>query len=242
MAAVFYDAMVSAIGATKEPARLDQLARDVWAAHGAGMVSDVQAQDLAERVHSRRPAAAHALFVVPGPDRPAAANRIQRSPEQRSPDRAASLERRRRLAMSGHLPPNLAMRFTMGELAVLKVLADECLAHGACDLSYNELAARSGTCRTVAMETIKLAELDHTMINVQRRPRSGRKHLTNIIRIVRADWLDWLNKGNRRNAAAAACERAKPTFRLRGALFPTPRSQVSRDSILPRPVNSVKRE
>ena len=50
------------------------------------------------------------------------------------------------------------------------------------------------------------------MIKVQRRPRSGRKHLTNVIRIVRAEWLDWLRKGHRKAYAIAACNRAKPIF------------------------------
>ena len=52
------------------------------------------------------------------------------------------------------------------------------------------------------------------MIKVERRPRSGRKQLTNIIRIVRAEWLDWLRKGHRKAYAIAACARAKPDFHL----------------------------
>jgi hypothetical protein len=47
--------------------------------------------------------------------------------EQRSPDRQASIERRRRLAASGPLPPVMAARFTVSELAVLRIVGDEVL-------------------------------------------------------------------------------------------------------------------
>ena len=94
---------------------------------------------------------------------------------------------------------------------MLKVLADEWLAHGACDRSLNELAARAGVCRSLAKRTVRLAELDG-LVTVLRRPRSGRKHLTSIVRIVRAEWIDWLSKGRRKTYAVNACNRAKPMF------------------------------
>ena len=109
------------------------------------------------------------------------------------------------------MPPAFAAGFTTGELAVLKVISDEWLAHGACDRSLNELAARAGVCHSLAKRAVRLAELDG-LFTVQRRPRSGRKHLTNIIRIIRAEWLDWLRKGRRKTYATNACNRAKPIF------------------------------
>jgi hypothetical protein len=138
---------------------------------------------------------------------------------------------RRQHAATGPLPPNLAANFTTGELAALKIVADEFLAHGACDLSRNEIGARAGVSKTVVKHALKLAERNHSMIKVERRPRSGRKHLTNIIRIVRAEWLDWLRKGHRKAYAIAACARAKPDFHLaRGAQKNPPRAQVLRNS------------
>jgi hypothetical protein len=50
---------------------------------------------------------------------------IQRSPEQRSPDRQASFLRRRTLAGTGPLPPHLMAKFTTGEQAALKIVANE---------------------------------------------------------------------------------------------------------------------
>jgi hypothetical protein len=104
--------------------------------------------------------------------------------------------------------------------------ADEWLAHGACDRSLNEIAARAGVCRSLAKRTIRLAEA-LGLTTVQRRPRSGRKHLTNIVRIIRAEWIDWLSKGNRKVAAVNACNKAKPIFaQAGGAQTNPPRLQV----------------
>jgi hypothetical protein len=167
---------------------------------------------------------------------------IQRTPEQRSPDRRASLLRRREHAATGPLPPNLATGFTVGELAVLKVISDEWLAHGACDRSLNELGARAGVCRSIAQRAVRQAELDG-LLTVQRRPRSGRKHLTSIVRIVRAEWKDWLAKGRRKTYATNACHRAKPIFaEVRQVQKSTPRSQQFRNSGSDRVDKTVKKE
>jgi hypothetical protein len=236
---MFYDAMAEAIEATYPNQRegLDHLSRDVWRAHGAGQLSDDQAQDLAEQIQRRRPAA---LKAVGGPLVAPARYRIQRSPEQRSPDRQASIEKRYRLAMSGHIPGRLN-RYTISELAVLKILSDEWLAHGVCDISLNELGARAGVCRSVAQRTVQLAE-DDGLVRVQNRPRSGRKHLPNLVWIIRAEWIDWLLKGNRKAHAARSCERAKPNFAAaRQVLSSPPRSQVLQKRIQRRVGNSVKK-
>jgi hypothetical protein len=208
---------------------LDNLARKLWAAHGAGAISDDQAHRLGELIQQRRRGQAGATRSLAASTPTPGRSYIQRSPEQRSPDRRASLLRRRQHAATGPLPPNLAAGFTTGELAALKIVADECLAHGACDLSKNEIGARAGVCKTVVKRALKLAEVRLTMISVLRRPRSGRKHLTSIIRIIRAEWLTWLDKGNRRAYAIKACERAKPDFkRFRGVHMDPPRAQIFR--------------
>ena len=223
---MFYDQLATAI-ANAGRTQLDDYSRQLWKAHGAGIVADGQAQQLAEMIQRRRgPRPAATLSGT------AAAPRytIQRSPEQRSPDRRASIRRRREHSATGPLPPHLAATFTTGELAVLKVISDEWLAHGACDRSLNELAARAGVCHSLAKRAVRLAELDGLLM-VQRRPRSGRKHLTNIIRIIRAEWLDWLAKGRRKAYAVGACNRAKPIFaEARGVQNNPPRSQYFRNS------------
>ena len=104
----------------------------------------------------------------------------------------------------------------------------------------SEMAARAGVSLTVVKQAVRYAELDG-LITVQRRPRSGKKHLTNIIRIIRVDWLTWLDKGHRKAYAIAACNRAKPDFPLAGgAQKNPPRSQDPGNSNRDRVDKTVK--
>jgi hypothetical protein len=236
-----YNALATAIEGAARP-QLDDFARQVWKAHGAGIVADDQAQRLQELIQRRRGSQLLTRGLLSASPTMAPRYYIQRSPEQRSPDRRASLLRRREHSATGPLPPHLATGFTTGELAVLKVISDEWLAHGACDRSLNELAARAGVCHSLARRAVRLAELDG-LFTVQRRPRSGRKHLTNIIRIIRAEWLEWLAKGRRKAYAVNACNRAKPIFaEARGVQNNPPRSQHFRNSSSDRVDKTVKKE
>jgi hypothetical protein len=227
---MFYDAMTTAIEGLKpnEAKRGQGLREDIWHAHAAGQLSDDQAQELAERIERQQRAGKTQWRLITG-----SSPRfwIQRSPEQRSPNRRASIERRRLHAASGMLPPWIAANYTMGEQAVLRIVADECLAHGVCALSRNEIAARAGVSHALAKRTLLIVER-HGLISVKRRPRSGRKHLANITRIVRAEWIDWLKKGNRKSRAVQNCFLAKPVFRLaRGVQMSPPRAQIHNPNI-----------
>jgi hypothetical protein len=110
---------------------------------------------------------------------------------QRSPDRAASIERRRHLAASGPMPPRLASRFTTGELAVLRIVGDEVRARGVCGLHVDAIAARAGVCRTTAQNAIREAYRLGLLIREERR-RRGQPSLTNLIKIISTEWLTWL--------------------------------------------------
>ena len=222
---MFYDHLATAIENAGRN-QLDECSRQVSRALGVASVTDDQAERLYDLIQVRRGS---------GPARGLAASTptvgryfIQRSPDQRSPDRRASLLRRRQHAYTGPLPPSLAANFTPGELAVLKIVGDECLAHGACDRSRNEIGARAGVSMTIVKRAIRYAERD-SLIKVVRRPRPGRKNLTNIITIIRADWIDWLSKGGRKTYAKKACDRAKPDF-VQGARMNPPRAQDFRNS------------
>ncbi len=237
---MFYDLLATAIE-TAGRNQLDELSRQVWRAHVSSVIADDQAQQLAETIQRRR-GASDARGLLSATSTIAPRYLIQRSPEQRSPDRRASIKRRREHTATGPLPPHLARHYTYGQVAVLRIVADEWLAHGACDRSLNELAARAGVCHSLAKRAVRLAELDG-LLTVQRRPRSGRKHLTNIIHIVRAEWLDWLHKGRRKAYATGACYRAKPDFPLpRGVQKNPPRSQVLRKAGGERVDKTVKKE
>jgi hypothetical protein len=134
---------------------------------------------------------------VTPPKAPSASPAFLRSPEPKSPDRHRSIERRRRLAASGPMPPALACRYTVGELAVLRIVADEVIARGTCDRSLAEIAARAGVCRKLAQLTLRMAARDGLIV-VERRPRPGRKNLTNVVRIISQAWLAWMRHRNHR--------------------------------------------
>ena len=236
---MFYDQLATAIENAAR-CQLDDYSRQVWRPMVPGIVADDQAQQLAELIQRRRGP------VDRGSARdPMSQRRATSSSDPRSSDRRTGGLRfcgGASTAATGPLPPHLAAGFTTGELAVLKVISDEWLAHGACDRSLNELAARAGVCQSLAKRAVRLAELDG-LFTVQRRPRSGRKHLTNVIRIIRAEWLDWLRKGRRKTYATNACNRAKPIFaEVRGVQNNPPRSQHSRNSDSGSVDNIVKKE
>jgi hypothetical protein len=235
---MFYDQLVTAIERAAR-SQLDDLSRQVWLAYGAGTIDD-RAHELQEMIERRRgPSKRVQALLVPSTIN---VSRIHRSPEQRSPNRQASLLRRREHVATHSLPPHLARQYTLGHNAVLRIVADEWLAHGVCDRSQNELAARAGVSRKVVKQAIRFAERDE-LIAVQRRPRSGRKHLTNIIRIIKHEWITWLRHGRRKTYATNACNRAKPDFPLsRGVLRSPPRSQVLRKAGDDRVDKTVKKE
>jgi hypothetical protein len=177
---------------------LDYLARQLWAAHANGTLTDAAAQSLSEQLHDRQ--------RVSRNDPPQPGSRrssifpVRRY--QRSPDRQRSLERRRSLAASGPMPPRLASMFTTGELAVLRLVADEVRNRGLCALTIPELAARAGVCRRTAQVAIRQAAA-LGLLTVQERRQQGRLNLSNILRIVSTEWLSWLKK--------TGCKKGDPT-------------------------------
>jgi hypothetical protein len=183
----FTDQLVATIAAAEYP-QLNGLSRDVWRSWAAGTITDQDAQAAAEAIQARR-------TVAPVPTAPPGQRSVfPKRRAQRTPDRQRSIERRRRLAASGPLPPQLAAHFTTGELAVLRIVGDEVRAHGACSLHVDAIAARAGVGRTTAQNALREARALGLM-TVQERRRRGQPSLTNIVRIVSAEWRTWLRLG-----------------------------------------------
>src|SRR3978361_237866 len=127
---MFRETMGAAIDGARTLAQMDELSRQIWQAHTSGAVDDAGAQGLAERLHERRGSIRAGIVPVGIP-----AGRVSLFPPRRhsvSPDRIASRDRRRLLACSGPMPPTLASRFPTGELAVLRIVADEVGGKGVC--------------------------------------------------------------------------------------------------------------
>src|SRR3954451_5452062 len=124
-----------------ELARVAQL---LWKAYAAGHVSEAEASALSEAIEVRR--------ALPAPQKPA-----QRRVGSR-PRSGASMERRRRWASCGALPPALASRVTLAEQAGLSVVAAEHVRHGRCTLVLDHIAALAGVCRKTVKNALREAE------------------------------------------------------------------------------------
>src|SRR3954453_17093749 len=190
----FCDQMAAAIDGARTLNRLDHLSRSIWQGLAAGAVADDDAQALAERLHAHR-------GVLRGEIRPVGvpAARPPIFPPrrlQRAPKRPVAIARRRHLAASGPMPPSLACKFTVSELAVLRIIGDEVRQHGQCDRCVDELAARAGVCRSMVKNAVReAARLG--LLPFEEPRREGRRNLPNIVRIVSREWASWLAKGGR---------------------------------------------
>ena len=202
---MFTQQVEQAIDAARGGRVLDDLSRIIWRGFSEGVIGDEEAQRLADRLHTRR-SLYSATAAAGAPQRPPAGPTARpgvfgppRRP-QRPPIRSKAIERRRRIAAAGALPPALAARFTVAEQAVLAVVADEVKHKGRCDRCLDEIAARAGCSRSSAKNAIRgAARL--ALIRVTLRPRRGQKNLPNLIEIVAADWISWIKRGPRRAAS-----------------------------------------
>ena len=173
-------------------ASLDAVTRALWAAVSAGECCDEDATRLSEAIQERRTLGRTAQAVAGRGFLPAGTTTPRK--HQRPPERCLAIERRRRLAASGPMPPALAARFTTGELAVLRIVADEHQARQVCALCLDAIAARAGVSRTLAKGAIRQA-CRLGMLEVRERRRTGAKSLPNMVRVFDREWLAWMKRG-----------------------------------------------
>jgi hypothetical protein len=171
------------------PSRLGDLSTAIWKAWSAQSLSDEAAQLLAEAVEARRTAA---RCVDPQPVQ----RRFPLRRPQRPPQRAVAIERRRRLAFSGPLPAALRARFTVGELAVLRIVGDEVRQRGACTRTLAEIAARAGVSRSLVQAALRRAAREG-LLTVEERRRPGYRNLPNVVRVISPEWRTWIARGAR---------------------------------------------
>jgi hypothetical protein len=199
LASAAANTLYDVIGRAQTSEELDDLARLAWCGLRDGVIFEDDVHRLLEYVHLRRgarwPAPRQAIlpgFPLPDPNR----NRVSRFPKrrvQRSPDKQASYDRRHRLAFSGVMPPYLAAGLTIGEMAVLCVVAAAYRRTARCDLSLDEIAGRAGVCRKTAQRTMKEARDQH-LISITEQPVPGQRHLPNLVTIISPEWLKWLRR------------------------------------------------
>src|SRR4051812_43488566 len=207
----FCDQIAAAIDDARTLTRLDHLSRSIWQGLAAGAVADDAAQALAERLHARRSIVRGEIKPVGIPiGRPSIfpPRRLQRAPQ-----RPVAIARRRHLAASGPMPPALACKFTVSELAVLRIIGDEVRQRGQCDRCVDELAARAGVCRRMVQNALReAARLG--LLTVEERRREGRRNLPNVVRIVSKEWTIWLARRGRATGPKAepliGCKKCAP--------------------------------
>src|SRR5215208_511779 len=134
----FCNQMAAAIDGARKLTRLDHLSRSIWQGLAAGAVADDDAQALAERLHARRNVLRGEIKPVGIP--PGRPSIFPPRRPQRTPQRPVAIARRRHLAASGPMPPAVACKFTVSELAALRIVTDEVCEKGHCDRTIAEIA------------------------------------------------------------------------------------------------------
>jgi hypothetical protein len=205
--------MLAAISGTKSLAVLDGFARNLWADWADGKLTDDQAATLAETLELRKREVRGVDTVAARAPQVTAAAKAQGRPSyfpaKRKgpvcPNRRVSIERRRTLAASGPMPPALASLFTTGELAALRIVADEARDRKQCRLTLGEIAARAGVGISTARNALRYAAREG-LVTIEERRRDKRPNLSNVVRIVSREWTAWIERGRKQKTRAFASE------------------------------------
>lgn|SRR5487761_1908280 len=174
----------AAVAIAQSQKSLDEISRLTWRALAEAQIDETAAGAISEAIDARRVALRHTTHPKP-------ALALPRRPKPRSPDKAGSIERRRRHAASGIVPGRIAAGFTQGETAVLTVIGRQIQQAGECRLPVDAIAALAGVCRTTVQNALRQAKAVGLVCVVERR-RQGLPNLSNIITIADAGWQAWL--------------------------------------------------
>lgn len=120
---------------------------------------------------------------------------------QRSPDRAQSWMRRRRIgAKSVSMPSEICDLFSEGERSALNIIANVVREHGRCEWPLDKIAAIAGVCRCTVQNAVTKAK-DACLIRVQLRPVPGppkyHPHCIEDLEFVVAESGKFFSFGNR---------------------------------------------
>jgi len=156
---------------------------------------------------------------------------FKRPQRERTPDRARMLYRRRMLAATWSMPPKMAGHLTTSQVAYARIVADEVASCGACQLTLDEIADRTGVCRKTAKRAQdRLKELG--WITIEERPVKGRKHLSNVVRVVSTEWKLWIDNGpKRRRIGGHSCTTIENQFIPSMEIVPVERSQAAYEGV-----------
>ncbi|MCJ2023974.1 helix-turn-helix domain-containing protein [Methylobacterium sp. J-067] len=180
-------------------AALPAVSSAMWRAYAEGQITEGEAETLAALIEARQvKTAIFADLSNVGRDE---AHTVRHTPQDRQrsfrtgtgsrPRTDASIERRRRCAASGRLPPALAAKFSLAEQSALSIVAAETARRGDCRLSVPHLAALAGVAETTVRNAIREAR-KLGLLTVEERRLTGFRNDTNVVRIVSPEWTAWL--------------------------------------------------
>jgi hypothetical protein len=202
---VFADELKRAIESA-DRLTLPQVTALLWRAYGEGKVTEAEAEALSVLIEARRSSESRpSNGQSPNPTgtdpegvraEPRKLVEAARRAVGSRPRTDASMERRRRWAASGRLPPGLAARFTLAEQAVLALVAAEVARRKDCRLSVENMAAVAGVCRSTVKNAIREAQR-LGLLTVEERQVTGWRNDTNIVGIVSREWTAWLRLARR---------------------------------------------
>ncbi|MCJ2016865.1 helix-turn-helix domain-containing protein [Methylobacterium sp. E-065] len=167
-------------------AALSAVTAALWRAFGEGQITEAEAEALSGLIEARLEQGGRKSAQA-SPDRA----RSPRTGVGSQPRTDASMERRRRWAASGRLPPAIAARFTLAEQGVLALVAAEVARRKDCRLAVGNLAAIVGVAETTVRNAIREA-VKLGLVTVEERRITGFRNDTNIVRIISPEWAAWL--------------------------------------------------
>lgn len=167
---------------------LPTVAATLWRAFGEGHLTEVEAEEIAGLIEARQ--TLRTSDRESGSPNDPVASVKRRSAVGSRPRTDASMERRRRWAASGRLPPQVACKFTLAEVAVLAVVAVETIKRGDCRLYHEQIAAMAGVSRSTVRATMRRAR-DLGIVTIEERRSSAWRNLSSIVQIVSREWTAW---------------------------------------------------
>ena len=185
-------------------AALPAVTAALWRAYGDGKVTEAEAEAMSVLIEARRLTYVSSDRLKAGQSpNPTGTDSGEGTADPRKlvqaarravgsrPRTDASMERRRRWAASGRLPPGIAARFTLAEQAVLALVAAETARRKDCRLSIENMAAVAGVCRSTVKNAIREAR-QLGLLTVEERQITGFRNDTNVLRIISPEWLAWI--------------------------------------------------